>query len=264
VVVSHLVASALSADSIYSIKLRRLGGLTAPKSELSVLDMILVADAMNPPEHAVSSDTPLTEIVGHFQDGLARSFPVLDEDDRLAGFVHERDIEAAMIEGRFDDQTASDAMTHHPVTCTPGQSLGNVLHELTAEAVAEIPVVDRDDPQKLLGILGRREIFWAYGKMAGEHKRLLARTNSQLPTDHKDSVQMEIQVRADHTKLAYKKVRDVNMPDQCLIVVLRRAERAIVPRGDTVIEPGDLLVALTTRAQERKLREWAGKLNGDS
>lgn len=262
VVISHLVASTLSADSVYTIKLRRLGGLTPPKSELSVLDLILVADAMNPPEHTIRTDSPVSEILERFYRGLARSFPVLDEDGRLVGFINESDIETALIEGRLDDQTAADLMHRNPVTCTPDQSLSDVLHELTAEALAEIPVVDKEDSHKLLGLLGRREIFWAYGKMAGEHQRLLTRTGFELPTDHRDSVQIEIQVRPEHTKLAFKKVRDVSMPDQCLIVVLRRAERSIVPRGDTVIEPGDMLVALTTRAHEATLRQWVGQLNG--
>ena len=50
------------------------------------------------------------------------------------------------------------------------------------------------------------------------------------------------------------------MPDQSLIGLVRRADRAIIPRGDTQIEPGDLLVLLTTRAGESRLRKWVAEV----
>ena len=53
------------------------------------------------------------------------------------------------------------------------------------------------------------------------------------------------------------------MPDQCLIVLVRRAERAVIPRGDTVVEPGDVLVLFATRARENHLRRWVEEVTGD-
>ncbi len=40
------------------------------------------------------------------------------------------------------------------------------------------------------------------------------------------------------------------------IVLVRRADQVIIPRGDTRVEPGDVLVLLTTRAGESRLRKW--------
>jgi Trk K+ transport system NAD-binding subunit len=91
--------------------------------------------------------------------------------------------------------------------------------------------------------------------MATEHRRLL--TAAEHPAeDHADSVQVELTVEQGHRKLCFKKVRSIRVPDQCLIVLLRRADRAVIPRGDTVVEPGDSLVLLTTRQREQRLRQW--------
>ena len=46
------------------------------------------------------------------------------------------------------------------------------------------------------------------------------------------------------------------MPAQSLIVLLRRAAQVVVPRGDTQVEPGDVLVLLTTRTGEDRLHAW--------
>jgi Trk K+ transport system NAD-binding subunit len=34
----------------------------------------------------------------------------------------------------------------------------------------------------------------------------------------------------------------------------------VVPKGNTVVEPGDVLVLLTTREREEALRGWVGEL----
>ncbi len=259
-VVSHLMASNLYPDSIYTIKLRRRGGLAPPRSEQSVLDLILVADAMTSGEPTVEPDVPITDLAEQLHQGSARSFPVV-ENGKLVGIVTETDVESALTSNHLEGRKAKDIMTRKVITCTPGETLQQVLKRFGKEQVRRIPVVDPKDAQRFLGVLRREEIFWAYGKMALEHRRLLNKTGIKLATHHKDSVQIEVEVKSNHS-ICFKTLRDIKMPDQCLIVVLRRAERAIVPRGKTVIEPGDVLVALTTTKHETRLRDWASSLNG--
>ncbi len=59
VVVAHLMASAIYHDSIYSIKLRRKGALSAPQQEMGILDL-LSGDGCH---------------VLRVRDGFARAFP---------------------------------------------------------------------------------------------------------------------------------------------------------------------------------------------
>jgi CIC family chloride channel protein len=254
VVISHLISSVLSPDSIYTIKLRRRGGLNGGKARASVLDLILVADAMDTDFETVLFDEPVEELAKKFHGSHRRGFGVVDEEDRLTGIVTEYDLETALMAGDAEGKRAGDIMTREPITCTPDQPLREVLGEFTTRDVGHIPVVRRDDPGKLLGVLRRREIIWAYGQMATEHRRLLEA--SELPAERQDSVLVELEVRAPHKKLSFKKVREIRVPDQCLIVMMRRADRAVIPRGDTVVEPGDVLVLLATRSREDRLRTW--------
>ena len=222
--------------------------------------MVLVADAMSDEYQTVAPDLPLKDLEKLFRENLIRSCPVLDSDKRLVGIVTEFDVESAGVNGDLENRTVGDIMATNLITGTPEENLRSALGKFTNQDVNQILVVDSGDEQRLLGVLRRSEILWAYNELAVEHGRLLAKTGEGLPTASRDSVQVEVQVRKDHEKLTYRKIRDIEMPDQCIIAILRRGEHAVIPRGGTVIEPGDFLVFLTTRTHERRLRNWVAGL----
>lgn len=260
VVVSYLVATKFSYDSIYSIKLRRRGGLTPPRTEAGILDLVLVSDAITTEYETVGLDFPVIELSKLFQKHHIHSCPVLDHDGCLVGIVTEFDVERALVDGNIDGYSVSDIMTSNLITSTPDESLRVVLSRFTQQDVHQIPVVEMEDKKKLLGVLRRSEILWAYNELVDEHQRLLAKTGVDLPADYRDSVQMEIRVRSQQSSLCFKKIRDIEVPDQCLIAILRRGDHAVIPRGDTVIEPGDVLLLITTPSHEKRLRNWVKQL----
>ena len=263
-VVSYLIAAKLSPDSIYTIKLRRRGGYVPPRTEVSVLDRILVVDVMTTEYQTVPPELPASELASVFHGDLVRSCPVLDAEGQLVGIVTEFDLEKAEVEGGVEQLTVADLMTTDLVTCTPDEMLRAALGRFSKRDIHQIPVTDKKDPKKLLGVLRRAEALWDYSELLAEHEHLLARTGVGLPAASRDSVQMEVHVKPEHSKLTFKKIRDIEAPDQCVIAILRRGERAVIPRGDTVIEPGDFLVLLTTHSHESSLRHWIAEFgNGD-
>ena len=263
VVMSYLIASRLNPDSIYTIKLRRRGGLTPPDHKTSVLDQILVADAMTMDYETVPAGEPVATLSARFHGSHVRAYAVLDDDDgKLVGIVTEYDVETALMAGDVAAKRAGDIMTSHLITCTPVQTMRTVLSTFANRDVGQIPVVAADDPGKLVGVLRRSEIFWAYGQLAIEHRKMLLETVMDLPDDHGDSIHVKLEVSPENERLAFKKIRDIPVPDQTLIAVLIRGGRSIVPRGNTVVEPGDVLVLLTIRAREPSLRRWVASVGG--
>ncbi len=130
------------------------------------------------------------------------------------------------------------------------------IDALASQDVGQIPVVDIDDSSKLLGVLRREEVFWAYGEMASENRKLLDRTDVVLPPDHRDSVKAEIEIRTEHRKLAMKPLKKIGVPEDFLCILLRRADRSLIPRGSTVLEPGDVLTVVTIPERGEHLEEW--------
>ena len=259
VVVAHLMASAIYHDSIYSIKLRRRGALAAPQQEMGILDLLLVTDAMSPEFETVSPELTLEDMAEVASAGKVRSWLVVGPDEDLLGIVTESDLEAAIVSGRAEDATVRDLMTTALTTCTPGEPLRTAFSRFADRAVYQIPVVEEDDPRKVAGVLRRNELLWAFKELADEHQRLLQRTGTEVTPRHGESVQMEVQVREGQQDLCLRRIREIPLPGGTLIALLRRGERAVVPKGDTRVEPGDVLVLLTTRDQEDAVRKWMGE-----
>lgn len=65
-----------------------------------------------------------------------------------------------------------------------------------------------------------------------------------------------IEIDLDGSSIARgKAIRDLALPQQAVLVSIVRGDSAIVPRGDTVLVPGDVVLALATREFEPKIRQ---------
>lgn len=168
VAVSFLFSSTLAPDSVYAVKLRRLGGLEPGGIPSNVLDQLLVADAMETRVPTVARDTPLKSFANRMYRSADRSFPVMDEKGQLVGMVSETDL---VFRGKGKSgKTVGNIMTRRLVTVTPGQSLRSALEKVGEFSFKKVPVVDSRNPRKLLGALSREKVLWAYGELSREYR----------------------------------------------------------------------------------------------
>lgn len=65
---------------------------------------------------------------------------------------------------------------------------------------------------------------------------------------------VEIDVPTD-AAAAGQRVADLHLPQEAVLVCVFRGEQTLIPRGETTIEPGDQVIALTTPDLEDELRE---------
>jgi Trk K+ transport system NAD-binding subunit len=71
-----------------------------------------------------------------------------------------------------------------------------------------------------------------------------------------ETIHVDLEVSPVHSGVCNQRIRDIEVPEDALIALLRRGERVVVPRGFTRVEPGDVLTLITTRAHESSLRAW--------
>ncbi|HZK71428.1 MAG TPA: ClC family H(+)/Cl(-) exchange transporter [Clostridia bacterium] len=57
------------------------------------------------------------------------------------------------------------------------------------------------------------------------------------------------------SELDGKQIKEVQWPSHCLLVAVKRGEHEILPRGDTVIYPGDYLIVLTNEDRVSKIND---------
>lgn len=255
VVLSYLIAGRLFQDSIYSFKLRRRGALAGVSSETSVLDFVLVADAMSEEFETVGPELSLRELAEKAHTSRTRSWPVVDSDEKVLGIVTETDLAKGALEAEPDTVRVEDVMTKAVITCVSHDTLRRAFRRFAELDVQLIPVVDEEEHDQLIGVLRRHEMSWAYKELSEEHQRLLSKASSTGVRVSERAVQREFQVPSEGSSIADKRLRDLRLPENVLVVFVRRGHRAFVPRGDTKLEPGDVLTLMTTGKGKHELEE---------
>lgn len=161
VVVSTFLSRTLSRESIYTLKLRRRGiDLQVPRQR-GLFDSILVGDIMARSYPYVYTDSPVKDLAFAFESNGVHGLPVLNPGQELVGIVTATDVEHAISDG-YEGRTAYDIATRSLITAYQDQSLSEVVTQPGAQEVGYIPVVDREDHKKLLGVLRRQDMISAY------------------------------------------------------------------------------------------------------
>jgi len=166
VVISTLVARNLGRESIYTLKLVRRGIDIHRREEADILGAISVNEVMTRDFPTILPSMSVSELINELHQSGHHGFPMVDERGRFCGCVALEDVEAAMSR-RDPTLTAGDIATKSPIVAYPDQSIRDALAQFGGRDVGRIPVVDRNNPQKLVGILRRHDIVRAYTRAVG-------------------------------------------------------------------------------------------------
>ncbi|MEJ2204257.1 MAG: chloride channel protein [Gemmatimonadota bacterium] len=197
--------------------------------------------------HLIASrlpELPLEELEELGRHRRTRSWPVVDGDNRLVGIVTDTDL-LSRDEEDPGTRTVGDLMTASVVTCRPGDTLAAASERFGEFDFQIIPVVESDADPTLAGVLLRSQMRWAARTLADEHRRLLEEREQRLGGTLAAMEQLDFTV-PEGSRLAYRRLRDLALPEGALVAMIRRGERAFVPSGHTEVEPGDRLVMVTS------------------
>jgi CIC family chloride channel protein len=130
----------------------------------------------------VQTGTTLAEILRLITRTQADYFPVLDAEGRFVGIFSAHDIRSHT----YDPETgalaiADDVMTTDPIVLTPDDDLHEALEKFDRKDLDELPVVDAQDPTRLLGMLRRRAVMRAYGEQLQALREHRASEGDDLP-----------------------------------------------------------------------------------
>jgi CIC family chloride channel protein len=105
-------------------------------------------------------DEPMGTVAARLETAVTRALPVVDDVGRLQGIVGRRDVERAGA-----DQALTLLVTQRDlVTLFPDQSLDLALLKLGRHSVRQAPVVSRDAPDHVVGMLSLEDISAAIGR----------------------------------------------------------------------------------------------------
>ena len=150
----------------------------------------------------------------------------------------------------------SDICTHNVIVCRPEQTLSGALAQFGAHNVGRLPVIDPQNPDRIVGILNRSNILQACSEAHQQGAQLAPKADA-LKSQEEENAMVIVQAPISAgSLLARVHVRDAHFPPDSTLGALRRAHKTVLPKGSTELLPGDVLIVLTTRENESLVRKW--------
>lgn len=244
VTVSMLVSQRLQRDSVYILGLARKGIRIEHGRDVEVLEGLAVGEVMDTHFVTLTEATTLDEAAAELMARRSHGLPVVDDTGRLVGILTVQDIER--VQTNSDDPhalTVGDACTRELLVAYADESMGDALRRMSTRDIGRLPVVARDDPHRLLGVLRRTNIIRAYD-IALTRRAMLRHRATQVRLGEIGRVQIEEFVIETGSPCAGRLVSQITWPHDSVIATLRRGRQLVIPRGDTVLQAGDVLAVV--------------------
>jgi CIC family chloride channel protein len=161
--------------SIYTLKLVRKGINVDRQQNEDLMESITVSEAMLTDVISVSAKDSIKKVGLLIKSTNHRGFPVLKNDNLLAGIVTRVDINKALARGAAEAEIGT-IMSKDIIVCYPDESLKTALHKMASKNIGRLPVVERKNEEHLIGILTRKSLIAAYNK-ALELRRIYSGNN---------------------------------------------------------------------------------------
>lgn len=245
------LAERFSPDSVYTMALKRKGIRIRQTGEVDLMDTIEVGQVMSEVPFVAAPTDPLSDIEPLLNRHRSHGVPVIKRDE-LVGIITVADITRAG--GPSTHVTVGEAMTPRPATVVPSTPVSRALERMAALGVGRLPVVDENKPEKLVGLFRREDAVKAY------HEALTANTDIAM---HRASIAQRTDPGAGYydfripagSMAAGRLIREVAWPEGSTLVSVRREREVLVPSGETVLRPGDVVTAFGTSTSKTRMIE---------
>jgi CBS domain-containing protein len=172
-VAAHAVTVLMMRRSILTEKVARRGYHVLREYTVNPLARFQVVDVMR-------TDVP-TMLASQRIDGVVRrmlhddpvmsrgpAWPLVDGAGALAGILTRGDVLRSLEGDGEHEPSALEAGTSKLVVAHPDELLDEAMNAMILAGVAQLPVVDRADPRRLLGILDGTAVAGAWSKLRDE------------------------------------------------------------------------------------------------
>lgn len=171
---AYLTALLLSRHSIMTEKLARRGSAVRTEYSVDHLAHVLARDAATSDVVCLHADDVVAEVREWLDSGDAAShqgFPVLDADELLIGVVTRRDLLAGPDLSLDGLRLVHDVVRRPPAVVYGDNTLRDAADLMVTEGVGRLPVVERADRRRVVGILSRSDLLVAHGPRLAAGRR---------------------------------------------------------------------------------------------
>jgi chloride channel protein, CIC family len=173
---AYLVTVFLMKRSILTEKVARRGHHVLREYSVDAFAMARVGEVMVRAVDRLPAAMPIDEAVAFFTTTEPRhkSYPVIDEDDKVVGIVARADILRWTIEGQHEGLTLSKILSRiEPLVGYPDELVGDLADRMSERDVGRVPIVSRHDG-RLVGIVARKDLLRVRARAQAEERERTA------------------------------------------------------------------------------------------
>ncbi len=255
-VIGVFVSERLRKDNIYTLKLARRGIQLKSGRDVDVLQSVTVDEVMRVNLDTIAPDLTLGELLDILSRTHHHGLPVLDKDGTLWGIVTVTDVDRALVENAPRHITVSEIGTPRSelLVAYPDETIDVVLTRLSGRGLGRMPVVSRENPNHLLGVVRRADIIRAYN-LALSRRAKRQHHAQRMKLRNVDGTEFIDITLSQQDSAVGKSVSELaqNLPDDCILISIRRQGRVLIPHGCTIFQPGDHITAFIRTKDSEKL-----------
>ncbi|MCB9102380.1 MAG: chloride channel protein [Anaerolineales bacterium] len=251
---STLLSQTMSPLSIYTLKLANKGIPLERDRDVDVMKGITVGEAMTQKPDIVRAEMSLPQLADRFVETRHHGFPVLDKDEQLLGVVTIKDLEQAPDHVNEQPPLVADITHQEIVVAYPGDPLSKALRYMSDRGFGRIPVVDPQQPKRLVGLLRRVDVVRAY------RRAILRKMENQYATENlrlgrlTETEILEFILTSNMAAVG-QQIMDLDLPPQALITSVQRNNQIIIAHGQTRLQPSDRVVVITRQGTADAVRQ---------
>jgi len=154
-------------------------------ADIEVLEKIKIAEVMTLNPASVKYSMPLLQAAQFITSGYHHSALVLDDINHLQGILTTQDLKrflsAPASDRPLEEMTVQNICTSEVICTFADESLADALKRMATRDLRQMPVVDRHQPKRVIGMVDRLAITTAYNT-ALTKRAIAARITATKPT----------------------------------------------------------------------------------
>src|ERR1700678_2511533 len=172
-VIADIITLRYLPNSIMTEKLARRGLRVPDQFEVSAMKISRVAEVMRQDVQPITETmtvAQLAEKMGSGEPGynLTQGLPIASADGKLVGIVTQGDLLRALEQDPKGSSSVLDAGSNQLIVAYPDELVHDAMLAMVKHNIGRLPVVSREDPQKLLGYFNRASLLAAWSRQAQE------------------------------------------------------------------------------------------------
>lgn len=252
VIISMLISRRLEHDSVYARGLARHGIRLERGRDVEVMETMSVGEAMQTEPAFLNEDDSIAEASDIFLKRRHHGLPVVNKAGELIGVLTLQDLDQVP-PAEWSTHKIGEFCSRDLLVTYPDETIGVALRKMGTRDIGRLPVVDRDRPRKLVGLLRRTDLVRAYeAALTRREARRHHEQDTRLDAMTGNMTVNEYIVRAN-APCVNKPLSQAGFPQGCIVASILRGREMMIPRGDTILKAKDVLTIVAAPGNKDKI-----------